>query len=61
MEVELITVPVTFLIGIEDKMKHLRESLIGKQAVLTKVRAMMINTMLIMKFVFFRLYRSNSS
>ena len=49
MEVELITVPVTFLIGIEDKMKHLRESLIGKQAVLTKVRAMMINTMLIMK------------
>ena len=48
-EVELITVPVTFLIGIEDKMKHLRESLIGKRAVLTKVRTMMINTMLIMK------------
>ena len=48
-KVESITVPVTFLIGIEDKVKHLRESLIGKQAVLTKVRTVMIRMMMIMK------------
>ena len=35
--VELITIPVAFLIDIEDKVKLLRESLIGKQTILTKV------------------------
>ena len=48
-KVESITVPVTFLIGIEDKVKHLRESLIGKQAVLTKVRIVMIWMVIIIK------------
>ena len=40
---EVILVPVNFLKGIEDKVKHVKEKLMGKQALLSKVNIYLLD------------------